>query len=94
MRRKDLSPRMQASLPVRLAELEQEARARGVWVYCGAWRAYPDREHGLMFSVRSDGLEPPKAIKPKKPPKPASVAPDAAMTALEEQLAASLGARA
>lgn len=93
LRWKRLSARLRDVIPLRLVELEAQARDRGIWAYCGQARAYPDRERSPMCGARVvDGdvqhVGPPR--RPRKPVKPNTVAPAAAMDSLEDQLRASL----
>ena len=91
LKRKDLTPQMRTRVPALLAELEDQARAAGVWTYCGQWRDYPDREQGLAFGISTTrGLEPPKTTKRDKPIKPNDRAPGDQMSELEQLLAASI----
>jgi hypothetical protein len=92
IRRRGLSERMAAELPVVIAGLEAEAAARGLETR--GWRPYVDRSgaDALLGWSDSGGHHEPRGRPRKSEPEPAATDAGAAMDSLEAALAASLSA--
>lgn len=94
LRKKRLSDKLRARLPVLLAGLEDEARDRGIATYLGGWRKYPDRDRPFAFGASVDiatgavthTVPVEQKRKPKPAPMPPATPPDELIDALERSL--------